>query len=228
MAPPAPGVPASGPPYGGPSGPPFGSEAPPNAPSSGYPANAPSSGYPGNAPSGGGPGDAPPTGRVPGAAFPGSPADGPPTSTTYGTSQRYGDNPHFSDLVTHPGDAPPPDVVLGPLPGSDEPAGQPRKSRKSLVVSLVIVAVVFLLAVAGTGVVVALNNAGDGTYAVNSCVKRDGDKAVEASCSESGAFTVVSKQDKQEDCPDPNQPFVVLEHKGSNDQVLCLRPANQK
>jgi hypothetical protein len=137
-----------------------------------------------------------------------------------------GQSPHFSDLVTHPGQEPPANVALGPLAGGGEPP--PRKSRKALVVSLVIVAVVFLLAVAGTGVVVALNNAGDGTFAVNSCVKRDGDKAVKANCSDSGAFTIVSKQAKQEDCPDPNQPFIVLQHKGSDDQVLCLRPASQK
>ena len=94
--------------------------------------------------------------------------------------------------------------------------------------SLVIVVVVFLLAVAGTGIVVALNNAGDTTFAVNSCVKQKDDQAIKADCSESGAFTVVSKVERQESCPDTNQPFIVLQHKGSKDQVLCLRPANQK
>jgi hypothetical protein len=177
--------------------------------------------------------EAPPTSGAPAAGGiygTASPTSGAPRAETgaFRGENVYGggSGPHFSDLVTHPGQEPPPNVALGPLPGSDEPP--PRKSRKALVVSLVIVAVVFLLAVAGTGVVVALNNAGDGTFAVNSCVKRNGDQAVKASCSESGAFTVVSKQAKQEDCPDPNQPFIVLQHKGSDDQVLCLRPANQK
>jgi hypothetical protein len=179
---------------------------------------APTSGPPGAY---GSPTSAPPTGLY-GAPTSGAPDDQPPTSTVYGSGQ----SPHYSDLVTHPGQEPPPNVSLGPLPGGDEPP--PRKSRKALVVSLVVVAVVFLLAVAGTGVVVALNNSGDGTFAVNSCVKRDGEKAVKASCSDSGAYTIVSKQAKQEDCPDPNQPFIVLQHKGSDDQVLCLRPASQK
>jgi hypothetical protein len=95
-------------------------------------------------------------------------------------------------------------------------------------VGLVVTAVLVLLAVAGTGIVMALNNAGATTFAVNSCVKKSGSAAVKASCSDSGAFTIVSKVDAQEDCPDKNQPFVVLEHKGEKDQVLCLRPANQK
>ena len=116
--------------------------------------------------------------------------------------------------------------MLAPAEGGGAPA--PRKSRRALVLSLVIVVVVFLLAVAGTGIVVALNNAGDTSFAVNSCVRQNGDQAVKASCSDSGAFTVVSKVDRQESCPDPNQPFIVLQHKGSKDEVLCLRPAGQK
>jgi hypothetical protein len=211
-----------GPPTSGPPAPPTGvygspASAPPE------PGHAPPTGVygsPASAPPGSG--HAPPTGLY-GAAPATGLYGGPPGS---GDPHVYGQPPQFSDLVTHPGQESPPNVSLGPLPGSDEPP--PRKSKKALVVSLVIVAVVFLLAVAGTGVVVALNNAGGGTFAVNSCVRRDGEKAVKASCSDSGAYTVVSKQAKQEDCPDPNQPFIVLQHKGSDDQVLCLRPANQK
>jgi hypothetical protein len=138
------------------------------------------------------------------------PASAPPAS--------YPGGPRYTDPVGAPGD------LDGGAPGS--PA--PRKSRRALVMSLVIVAVVFLLAVAGTGIVVALNQAGGTTFAVNSCVKQSGDQAVKANCSDSGAFTVMSKVDRQESCADPNQPFIVLQHKGSKDQVLCLRPASQK
>jgi flagellar basal body-associated protein FliL len=120
--------------------------------------------------------------------------------------------------VAPPFAAPAPDPNLPP----------PRKSRRALILSLVIVAVVFLLAVAGTGVVVFLNNAGDTTFPVNSCVKQNGGEAVKTSCSSSDAFTVVSKVDRQEDCPDQNQPFIVVQHKGAKDQVLCLRPAGAK
>jgi hypothetical protein len=139
--------------------------------------------------------------------------------------------PRYSDLVSLPGDPPPPPVPPAPLVGDQDPAvaqPAPRKSRRALVLSLVIVAVVFLLAVAGTGVVVFLNNAGDTTFPVNSCVKQDGAEAVKTSCSTSGAFTVVSKVDRQEDCPDQNQPFIVVQHKGAKDQVLCLRPTSGK
>jgi hypothetical protein len=122
--------------------------------------------------------------------------------------------PHYRDLVSTPAQAAP------PVPA--------RKNRRPLVIALVVTAVLVLLAIAGTGVVMALNNAGASTFAVNSCVKKEGSAAVKASCSDGGAYTIVSKVDRQEDCPDPNQPFVVLEHRGEKDQVLCLRPANQK
>jgi len=90
------------------------------------------------------------------------------------------------------------------------------------------VVVVFLLAVAGTAIVVALSNAGSTSFAVNSCVKQDGESAKKADCGDSGAFTIVSKVDKPESCSDASQPYIVLQHKGQKDQVLCLRPASQK
>jgi flagellar basal body-associated protein FliL len=129
-------------------------------------------------------------------------------------------------VVTPDSTAPPsgPPPVLADSPEPSAPA--PRKSRRALLLSLAIVAIVFLLAVAGTGLVVWLTR--DTTFAVNSCVKQSGDQAVKAKCSEDGAFTVVSKVERQESCPDPNQPYVVVQHKGANDQVLCLRPAAQK
>jgi hypothetical protein len=156
---------------------------------------------------------APPVGV---SASPISPSDAamstPPMSTP--PTGLQGAAPRYSDLVSMPGQAAP------PVPA--------RKNRRPLVIALVVAAVLVLLAIAGTGVVMALNNAGASTFAVNSCVKKDGSAAVKASCSDGGAYTIVSKVDRQEDCPDPNQPFVVLEHRGEKDQVLCLRPASQK
>jgi hypothetical protein len=125
----------------------------------------------------------------------------------------------------------------GPTPGSPPVEGDTGiptppppapKSRRSLLLGLAVVVVVFLLAVAGTAIVVALNNAGGTSFAVNSCVKQDGDSAKKANCSDSSAFTIVSKVDKPESCSDASQPYIVLQHKGQKDQVLCLRPANQK
>jgi hypothetical protein len=123
--------------------------------------------------------------------------------------------PRYSDLVTMPAQAAPPSPPT-------------RKNRRALTIGLVVTAVLVLLAVAGTGIVLALNNASANTFAVNSCVKKSGSSAVKASCSEGDAYRILSKVDNPTDCPDDKQPFVVLEHKGEKDQVLCLRPANQK
>jgi hypothetical protein len=137
--------------------------------------------------------------------------------------------PHYSDLVNFPGDQPGP--VSAPPAGAEPSIPTPapaQKSKRGLVLGLVIVVVVFLLAVAGTGIVVALNNAGSSSFAVNSCVKQDGDSAKKADCSDKDAFTITQKVDKAESCSDASQPFVVLQHKGQKDQVLCLRPVGQK
>jgi hypothetical protein len=62
-------------------------------------------------------------------------------------------------------------------------------------------------------------NAGD-------CVKRDGDKAVTATCGDQGAFQVLSKVDSKEQCPDPGQPYVLNPTSDGRTQVLCLKPSS--
>jgi hypothetical protein len=234
-APPAFGPPASAPPMSAPPypgspypGSPYPGSPNPGSPNPGSPYSASAHGGPGSPYSGSPYGNSTPPGS-PGPVY-GGPASSPPATGMLPASAppaSYPGGPRYTDLVGAPGEQPPgrsPDELDSGAPG----APAPRKSRRALVVSLAIVAVVFLLAVAGTGIVVALNHAGDTTFAVNSCVKQSGDRAVKANCSDSGAFTVVSKVDRQESCADPNQPFIVLQHKGSKDQVLCLRPASQK
>jgi hypothetical protein len=132
----------------------------------------------------------------------------------YGDSGQYGAPGQYGDPATYGHDP-----AFGEPPQS---AGPAPKSRRGLIIGLVIGAVLLLLAIAGTGITIALNRSST-NFAVNSCVKRDGDKAVKAGCSDKGAYTVVSKVDKKESCPDQNQPFVVLPD--DNDRVLCLRPA---
>jgi hypothetical protein len=123
-------------------------------------------------------------------------------------------------------DAPSSGPPAGPLsPGSPVP---PRRNRRLLFILLAVFAALIVLGVAGTIVTLTLNNAGGKGFAVNSCVKQDGANARETSCSDPNAFVIVRKVDKQENCPDPNQPFVVLERSGGKDEVLCLRPASQK
>ena len=52
-------------------------------------------------------------------------------------------------------------------------------------------AAVFLVAVAGTAIVVKISVAGGTSFAVNSCVKQDGDSATSAGCSDKDAFKIV-------------------------------------
>jgi hypothetical protein len=130
------------------------------------------------------------------------------------------------------GQAPPPPYP-GPEPGRfanlryDDPAIEaPRKSRRGLIIGIVVAAVV-VLALAGAGVFIFLNKTSNAaTFAVNSCVKKSDDKAVAVSCTETGAYQIVSKVDTVDKCPDKGQPYVVLAESGKSDQVLCLKPAH--
>jgi hypothetical protein len=97
-----------------------------------------------------------------------------------------------------------------------------------LIILLSLAAAVLVLAVAGVAITLGIQARSGANFAVNSCVKQDGTHAREAKCSDPNAYIIVNKVDKQEHCPDPNQPVVVLQHAGGRDEVLCLRKANQK
>jgi hypothetical protein len=116
-------------------------------------------------------------------------------------------------------------------PVSSAPGGgfgaEPAPRNKRLLLILAVVAVVVVLAAVGTVVTLALGGSST-SFAVNDCVKQDGSNAVKVSCSDSKAYRVTQKVSQQSDCPDANQPYVVVEHKGSKNDVLCLRPASQK
>jgi hypothetical protein len=92
-------------------------------------------------------------------------------------------------------------------------------------VGLVIAGVLAVLAAVGVIVTGYFNQSS--SFAVGSCVKQDGGRAKQVSCSDSGAFTVVTKVSKPADCQDANQPYVVIERRGANSEVLCLRPAQR-
>ena len=113
----------------------------------------------------------------------------------------------------------------GPVGGGPSLAAPtPQRSRKLLIV-LVAVAVVTVVAAIVTGFAVA---GGTGTdFAVGSCVKQSGGQAMKADCTEAKAYKVTSTVAKQADCPDANQPVVILTE-GKTQHVLCLRPAAQK
>ncbi|MEV8514304.1 hypothetical protein AB0367_18675, partial [Dactylosporangium sp. NPDC051484] len=183
---------------------------------------------------GGYPGSAPPAGGgYPGSATGAYPTSEPPTTAAaYQTSAPppgvyQGSAPNYDDLFTVPGENPPGAAPIGgeALPPTTEP---PAKSRRGLFIGLVVVVAVFLLAVAGTVLVVKLSDAGGTSLAVNSCVRENGGSAKGVDCSDKDAFRIVSKVDKPESCSDANQPYIVLQQKGQKEQVLCLRPASQK
>jgi hypothetical protein len=90
-----------------------------------------------------------------------------------------------------------------------------------VIIALIAVAALLLL---GAGGFVAFKVLGSSNnFAVGSCVKQDGNNAKQVDCDESGAFSVVSKETKREDCADQAQPFVLIERDGKT-EVLCLSP----
>jgi hypothetical protein len=56
------------------------------------------------------------------------------------------------------------------------------------------------------------------------CVKRNGNEAVTANCGDAGSFEVTAIVNTKEECPDPNQPYVVNPTDNGRTQVLCLKP----
>jgi flagellar basal body-associated protein FliL len=130
-----------------------------------------------------------------------------------------------------PGPASGPPAGYAPVPQLAPPEGPgapAKKSRRGLIILLVVAAVLILLAGAGAVLTLTIDANSSGSFAINSCVKRDGSTAKKVDCSDPNAFVITNKVDKQERCPDSNQPFVVLERSGAKDEILCLRPASQK
>ena len=110
----------------------------------------------------------------------------------------------------------------------DEPDADrepPRKNRRGLIIGLAVAGVV-IIALAAVAVVVSMSGNKASDYAVGSCVKQSGDKAASVSCSDAGAYSIVTKTDSPTKCADQTQPYVVLQRSGSADEVLCLKPAH--
>ncbi|WP_432049603.1 LppU/SCO3897 family protein [Verrucosispora sp. NA02020] len=114
--------------------------------------------------------------------------------------------------------------VAEPAPETPVP-----KVRNGRVLAAVLVAAVLILAIP-LGLLLLLgkiggsNEAGAFDPAVGTCVKRSGNSAVEAQCGDNEAFTVVSKVETKDSCPDPTMPLVELRGVSSN-PFLCLKPA---
>jgi hypothetical protein len=172
------------------------------------------------------PGEQPGFGGTYGSA--GAPTFPPPGQ--YGESPQYGGEPGRSGQYGDPtqyGDRGS-ETRFSALRYDEQPPGgpggpPPAKSRRGLIIGVVIAAVA-VLALAAAGVTWLLSSKSGNNFAVNSCVKRSGDKAESTSCSTSGSYQIVSKVGSPSQCPDQAQPYVVLQEKGKTDQVLCLKP----
>jgi hypothetical protein len=107
--------------------------------------------------------------------------------------------------------------------GAPATGGRPGR-RKILIIGLIAVAALVLIGAVGYVAMNALSSSS--SFAVGSCVKQSGKEARQVDCGEEGAFTVVSKETKREDCADPAQPYVLIE-RGGKKEVLCLAPAKK-
>ena len=87
---------------------------------------------------------------------------------------------------------------------------EPPAHVRKLPVLLAVLLVSALLVGGSLGIVWLLARPSSQGFSVNpgDCVKRDGDKAVTATCGDADAFEVVSKVDSKEQCTDPTQPYV--------------------
>jgi integrin beta 8 len=98
----------------------------------------------------------------------------------------------------------------------------PRKPRRGLLVGVAAAVVAVLVAV---GVFFVFRGSGTADpFPVGSCVRQAGGTGVAARCTDAGAFTVVSRVDNVDDCPDKSQPYLQLTGV-ENNGILCLAPA---
>lgn len=89
---------------------------------------------------------------------------------------------------------------------------------------------VLLVVLIGVGLAVKamLDDNTSSRFAVGSCVRRSGSRAEAVDCSAAGAFRVVSREERREDCADQSMPFVQIRDDDGNREVLCLQPVNQR
>jgi hypothetical protein len=98
-----------------------------------------------------------------------------------------------------------------------------RKSRKGLIIALIVVAIVLVVAIGGY-VGWSLTTRGS-EFVEGACVKQSGNDAVVVDCSTTGAYRITKIADNEADCTDANQPTVVLTGPIGNRRYACLAPA---
>ncbi|WP_198348058.1 hypothetical protein [Plantactinospora sp. KBS50] len=208
---------------GPPAGPGFG-------PNNGGPNNG---GGPNAAFAGPAPARFPGPGSGPGAgpnAGPGGGVGGPPGGAPHGAPGVYGARPGVPGSTTE--DDPDQQRFNSFKPeepaeaAKEEPPAPPPQVRNGRVLAAVLAAAVLLLVIP-LGAVWLFSGGGKDTYnpAVGDCVKQAGSAPAKATCGEAGSYKVTAKQASTEQCPDANQPHLVVKESDGSEQVLCLEPA---
>lgn len=162
-------------------------------------------------------------GQGPGYGGPGS-GQGPGTGQNQGMGQGSYGQPAYGQPAPQEPAGPGKGVPTGGWPYADKAEAAPRKSRKGLIIGLIVAAVLVVVAV-GAYVGWRLTNQSS-AFTVGACVKEDGGRGVVVDCSTSGAFRITSIEDSASACPDPNQPSLLLTGGvGGSRKYACLAPA---
>jgi collagen type III alpha len=119
-----------------------------------------------------------------------------------------------------------PDPFRPEQPNRIKPSSGSGHVRMLPILLSVVIGAILLVGIA-IGIVWLISRGSDSSFNVNAgdCVKRSGNTAVKASCSDGGAYQVVSIADTKDQCPDKRQPYVVNPTKDGKTKVLCLKPS---
>lgn len=104
-----------------------------------------------------------------------------------------------------------------------EPPEPASKSRRGLIVTLIAVAVLIVVGIGGW-VGWSLTNSGT-TFAVNDCVKQQGNDGVKTECTDEGAYRITEIMETDNACPDPMQPTLQITERDGGRKYACLTPA---
>jgi hypothetical protein len=119
--------------------------------------------------------------------------------------------------------------VPQPAPAGPQPApaadgfGPPADQGNSHIGMLIAVGGVVLLAVVGLIAFMWPEPESNQQFTVGSCVKKSDQIAIPAECTSAGAFKIVTKGQRKEECADQLQPYIELN--SGKDPILCLVPA---
>jgi hypothetical protein len=175
--------------------------------------------------------------------FPGRPGRGASDGVFPAPANGFASSPTNRATVTPPGpadtaswpgpvsdgdqgrfDAFKPEAAATPAAPADKPDAVPHVRKLPVLIAVLLVSALLVGGSLGIVWLVARPSSKGFQVSTGQCVKRDGEKAVTATCGDAGAFEVVSKVDTKEQCADPGQPYVLNPAGNGRNQVLCLKP----